>query len=85
MWRPIFRKDHAQAPAFGMIGTLIGMVQMFANMTDPSELGPFSKMLEWDGDHAVPSHTATTLGHSAWQSVNRLMPAATAGSSLSPT
>ena len=23
------------APAFGMVGTLIGMVQMFANMTDP--------------------------------------------------
>jgi len=29
------------APAFGMIGTLIGMVQMFANMTDPSKLGPY--------------------------------------------
>jgi chemotaxis protein MotA len=28
-------------PAFGTIGTLIGMVQMFANMTDPSKLGPF--------------------------------------------
>lgn len=24
-----------------MIGTLIGIVQMFANMTDPSKLGPF--------------------------------------------
>ena len=24
-----------------MIGTLIGMVQTFANMTDPSKLGPF--------------------------------------------
>ncbi len=24
-----------------MIGTLVGMVQMFANMTDPSKLGPF--------------------------------------------
>ena len=24
-----------------MIGTLIGMVQMFANMTDPSKLGPY--------------------------------------------
>jgi chemotaxis protein MotA len=24
-----------------MIGTLIGMVQMFANMEDPSKLGPF--------------------------------------------
>ena len=29
------------APAFGMVGTLIGMVQMFANMTDPSKLGPY--------------------------------------------
>src|SRR5471030_894281 len=29
------------AQAFGMIGTLIGMVQIFANMTDPSKLGPF--------------------------------------------
>src|SRR4030088_432350 len=28
-------------PAFGMVGTLIGMVQMFAHMTDPSKLGPF--------------------------------------------
>jgi chemotaxis protein MotA len=24
-----------------MVGTLIGMVQMFANMSDPSKLGPF--------------------------------------------
>jgi chemotaxis protein MotA len=24
-----------------MVGTLLGMVQMFANMTDPSKLGPF--------------------------------------------
>src|SRR6201982_2514804 len=29
------------APAFGVVGTLIGMVQMFANMTDPSKLGPY--------------------------------------------
>jgi chemotaxis protein MotA len=29
------------APAWGMIGTLVGMVQMFANMEDPSKLGPF--------------------------------------------
>src|SRR5437588_8883271 len=29
------------APAFGMIGTLIGMVQMLANMTDPSKLGRY--------------------------------------------
>ena len=28
------------APAFGMIGTLIGLVQMLANMDDPSQIGP---------------------------------------------
>jgi chemotaxis protein MotA len=36
----IYRAVGDCAPAFGMIGTLIGMVQMFANMTDPSKLGP---------------------------------------------
>lgn len=28
------------APAFGMIGTLIGLVQMLSNMDDPSTIGP---------------------------------------------
>lgn len=28
------------APAFGMIGTLVGLVQMLANMSDPSSIGP---------------------------------------------
>jgi chemotaxis protein MotA len=28
------------APAFGMIGTLIGLVQMLSNMNDPKTLGP---------------------------------------------
>jgi len=28
------------APAFGMIGTLIGLVQMLANMDDPAAIGP---------------------------------------------
>jgi chemotaxis protein MotA len=37
----IYRAMGDCAPAFGMVGTLIGMVQMFANMTDPSKLGPF--------------------------------------------
>lgn len=37
----IYRAVGDCAPAFGMIGTLIGMVQMFANMSDPSKLGPF--------------------------------------------
>ena len=37
----IYRGIGDCAPPFGMIGTLVGMVQMFANMTDPSKLGPF--------------------------------------------
>src|SRR5438477_9401111 len=37
----IYRAVGDCAPAVGMIGTLIGMVQMFANMTDPSKLGPY--------------------------------------------
>ena len=28
------------APAFGMVGTLIGLVQMLADMSDPDNLGP---------------------------------------------
>ena len=30
----------ASAPAFGMIGTLIGLVKMLQNLGDPSQLGP---------------------------------------------
>lgn len=30
----------AYAPAFGMVGTLIGLVQMLANLDDPSTIGP---------------------------------------------
>jgi chemotaxis protein MotA len=37
----IYRAVGDCAPAWGMIGTLIGMVNMFANMEDPSKLGPF--------------------------------------------
>jgi len=39
----IYRAIGDCAPAFGMVGTLIGMVQMFANMTDPSKLGPYMR------------------------------------------
>src|SRR3954464_362508 len=48
----IYRAIGDCAPAFGMIGTLSGVMQMFANMTDPSKLGPFM---------AVP-HVATLYG-----------------------
>jgi chemotaxis protein MotA len=37
----IYRAIGDCAPAWGMIGTLLGMVNMFANMEDPSKLGPF--------------------------------------------
>ena len=37
----IYRAIGDCAPAFGMVGTLVGMVQMFASMTDPSKLGSF--------------------------------------------
>ncbi len=37
----IFRSYGDCAPAFGMVGTLLGMVNMFANMSDPSKLGPY--------------------------------------------
>jgi chemotaxis protein MotA len=37
----IYRSVGDAAPAWGMVGTLIGMVNMFANMEDPSKLGPF--------------------------------------------
>ena len=36
----IFRSIGDAAPAFGMIGTLVGLVQMLANMSDPSAIGP---------------------------------------------
>ncbi|MCP3873207.1 MAG: motility protein A [Desulfobacteraceae bacterium] len=36
----IFESMGAYAPAFGMIGTLIGLVQMLANLDDPSSIGP---------------------------------------------
>lgn len=36
----MFASMGAYAPAFGMIGTLIGLVQMLANLDDPSSIGP---------------------------------------------
>lgn len=40
MGASILESAGAFAPAFGMIGTLIGLVQMLANMDDPSQIGP---------------------------------------------
>ncbi|MFM8701886.1 MAG: motility protein A [Hyphomicrobiales bacterium] len=37
----LYRSIGDAAPAWGMVGTLLGMVQMFSNMSDPSKLGPF--------------------------------------------
>ena len=36
----IFKSMGTYAPAFGMIGTLIGLVMMLAGMEDPSTIGP---------------------------------------------
>lgn len=36
----IFASLGAYAPAFGMVGTLIGLIQMLANLDDPSSIGP---------------------------------------------
>lgn len=36
----IFRAIGESAPAFGMIGTLVGLVQMLADLEDPDSIGP---------------------------------------------
>lgn len=36
----MFQNMGTFAPAFGMVGTLIGLVQMLANLDDPSSIGP---------------------------------------------
>ncbi len=36
----VFDSMGTYAPAFGMIGTLIGLVQMLASLSDPSTIGP---------------------------------------------
>ena len=36
----IFRAIGDAAPAFGMIGTLVGLIQMLATMDDPANIGP---------------------------------------------
>lgn len=36
----VFRVWGALAPAFGMIGTLIGLIQMLSNLDDPAKIGP---------------------------------------------
>ena len=36
----MFKNMATMAPAMGMIGTLIGLVQMLANMEDPASIGP---------------------------------------------
>lgn len=38
--RSVLEGMGAAAPAFGMIGTLIGLVQMLASLDDPSTIGP---------------------------------------------
>jgi chemotaxis protein MotA len=36
----VFQRLGSLSPAFGMVGTLIGLVQMLTNLSDPSSIGP---------------------------------------------
>ena len=36
----VFRKMGTYSPSFGMLGTLIGLVQMLSKLQDPSSIGP---------------------------------------------
>jgi chemotaxis protein MotA len=36
----VFRKAAEVSPAMGLIGTLIGLIQMLANLNDPASIGP---------------------------------------------
>lgn len=36
----VFKKMATYAPAFGMLGTLIGLIQMLSTLDDPSTIGP---------------------------------------------
>jgi chemotaxis protein MotA len=38
--RKLIKSIEISAPAFGMIGTLVGLVNMLANMEDPKSIGP---------------------------------------------
>jgi chemotaxis protein MotA len=36
----VFRKMGTYAPAFGLLGTLIGLIQMLSTLSDPASIGP---------------------------------------------
>lgn len=36
----VFKRMATYAPAFGMLGTLIGLIQMLSNLSDPDAIGP---------------------------------------------
>ena len=36
----VFKRMAMYAPAFGMLGTLIGLIQMLSNLSDPATIGP---------------------------------------------
>lgn len=36
----VFKRLGGLAPSFGMLGTLIGLIQMLVNLSDPSKIGP---------------------------------------------
>jgi len=40
MVQDVFRKMGIYSPAFGMLGTLIGLIQMLSSLNDPAKIGP---------------------------------------------
>ncbi len=40
MVQDVFKKMALYSPAFGMLGTLIGLIQMLSKLQDPSSIGP---------------------------------------------
>jgi len=40
MVQDVFKRMATYAPAFGMLGTLIGLIQMLSQLDDPSSIGP---------------------------------------------
>ena len=49
------------APAFGMVGTLIGLVNMLANMDDPKAIGPSMAVAAAGVRTDSPPRAASTL------------------------
>ena len=54
MGKKIFSAAGDTAPAMGMIGTLIGLLAMLANLSDPSAIGPAMAVTLLTTLYAIP-------------------------------